>query len=235
MKPEPENFHTRYAWILGVFCILWLTTAGCEGRRAQLAAVSLVKVNDRSITVGEFNRRFDAVSAEFPVPEKSDPVVEKEMKLRLLHQLTEELILLERAEELDLVISDQELEKAIKSIRADYPGDAFEKVLVEQAIVYGEWKDQLRMRLLKEKVVREDLETSIVLTPEEVSASYEANFPNRGTDRNQKLNDPTADEKVVKLVRRQKAQDAYQAWLLDLKARYDVKINATVWEELISS
>ena len=235
MKPEAENLHTRQAWILGILCLLWLAPAGCTDRGAQLAAASLVRVNDRTITVGAFNRRFDAVSAEFGAPDTSDPVVEKEMKLRLLHQLTEELILLERAEELNLVILDTELEKAIKTIRADYPGDAFENVLVEQAIVYGEWKDQLRLRLLKEKVVREDLETSIVLTPEEVSASYEAHFSTHGTDQDQKLNDTTADEKVVKLVRRQKAQDVYQAWLLDLKARYDVEINATAWEELIGS
>jgi FKBP-type peptidyl-prolyl cis-trans isomerase (trigger factor) len=235
MKPERQYFHTIYGWILGVLCIFWLTAVGCEDRGAQLPAVSLVRVNDRSITVDEFNRRFDAESAEFSVSEKIDPVVEKEMKLRLLQQLTEELILLERADELNLVISDRELEMAIKKIRSDYPEGEFEKTLVEQAIVYGEWKDQLRRRLLKEKVVRKDLESSIELTPEEVAASYEANFPARGVGEDQRLNDTAADEKVIKLVRRQKAQDAYQAWLLDLKVRYDVEINATTWERLIGS
>jgi len=157
------------------------------------------------------------------------------MKLRLLHQLTEELILLERADELNLVVSDSELEAAIKKIRTDYPEGEFENILVEQAIVYGEWKDQLRTRLLKEKVVREDLETSISLTPEEVSAAYEANFPARSMDKDRNMNDPAADEKVVKLVRRQKAQEVYQKWLLDFKARYAVEINAPAWEELIGS
>jgi hypothetical protein len=40
---------------------------------------------------------------------------------------------------------------------------------------------------------------------------------------------------VVKLVRRQKAQEVYQKWLLALKARYAVEINAAAWEELIGS
>ncbi len=235
MKPELEKSLTGYGWLLGVLCIFWLTAAGCEDRRVQLAAASLVRVNDRSIMVGEFNRRFDAVSAEFPVSEETDSGIEKEMKLRLLHQLTEELILFERAEELSLAISDRELATAIKAIRVDYPEGEFEKILVEQAIVYGEWKEQLRMRLLKEKVVREDLEMSLSLTPEEVSASYEANFPDRDADKGRKLSDTDTDKKVIKLVRRQKAQDAYQTWLLDLKARYDVEINATAWEELIGS
>lgn len=235
MKPEPENILTRYGWILGVLCIFWLTIAGCGERGAQLATASLVRVNDHSITVGEFNRRFEAWSAEFPEPEKADAAVEKEMKLRLLHQLTEELILLERAKELNLAISDRELETAIKAIQADYPEGEFEKILVEQAIVYGEWKEQLRMRLLKEKVVQEDLETAVSLTPEEVSAAYEANFPNQGTDKGQGLNDTDADKKVIRLVRRQKAQKAYQAWLLDLEARYEIEINAASWEELIGS
>ena len=235
MKRERQDVRLGYGWMIGVLGLLWLSIFGCEDRGARSDDVSLVSVNDRAISVGEFNRRFDAVSAEFPLPKKVDSAVEKDMKLRLLHQLTEELILLERADELNLVISDSELEAAIKKIRADYPEGEFENILVEQAIVYGEWKDQLRTRLLKEKVVREDLETTISLTPEEVSASYEANFPERSTDKDRNLNDPAADEKVVKLVRRQKAQDVYQIWLLDLKARYTVEINAAAWEELIGS
>lgn len=235
MKRERQHARLGYGWMIGVLGLLWLSIFGCEDRGARSADVSLVSVNDRAITVGEFNRRFDAVSAEFPLPKKVDSAVEKDMKLRLLQQLTEELILLERADELNLVISDSELEAAIKKIRADYPEGEFENILVEQAIVYGEWRDQLRTRLLKEKVIREDLETTISLTPEEVSASYEANFPERSTDKDRNLNDPAADEKVVKLVRRQKAQDVYQIWLLDLKARYTVEINAAAWEELIGS
>jgi hypothetical protein len=235
MKPEPRHFHPGYGWVLGILGLFWLSIAGCEDHASRSLNVSLVSVNDRSITVGQFNRRFDAVSAEFPVPEKADPVVEKDMKLRLLHQLTEELILLERADELYLVVSDSELAAAINKIRADYPEGEFENILVEQAIVYGEWKMQLRTRLLKEKVVREDLETSISQTPEEVSAAYEANFPARSMDKDRNMNDPAADEKVVKLVRRQKAQEVYQKWLLALKARYGVEINAAAWEELIGS
>lgn len=235
MKHERQYACCGYGWIPGMLCIVWLTIAGCGDRGEQFAAASLVRVNERSITVGEFNRRFDAWSAEFPEPEKGDAAVEKAMKLRLLHQLTEELILLERAKELNLAISDRELETAIKAIQTDYPEGEFEKIIVEQAIVYGEWKEQLRMRLLKEKVVQEDLETAVSLTPEEVSAAYEANFPARGTEKGQGLNDTAADKKVIRLVRRQKAQEAYQAWLLDLEARYEVEINAASWEELIDS
>lgn len=235
VKPVPDKREKGCGWILGMLCILGLITAGCEDRGVQSMRVSLVRVNDQSISVGEFKRRFDAVSAEAPMPGAVDPVVEKEMKLRLLHQLTEELILIERARELNLVVSDQELERAIKAIRADYPEGEFENVLVEQAILYGEWQEQLRMRLLKEKVVQEDLESSITLTPEEVSASYEANFPDRGATEDRKLNDASVDENVIKLVRRQKAQAVYQAWLLDIKARYDVEINAIAWEDLIGS
>ena len=235
MKHGPQNICLSSAWTLAILGLLWLSIAGCEDRSTRSLAVSLVRVNDRNISVGEFNRRFDAVSAEFPAPEKADAAIEKDMKLRLLHQLTEELILLERAEELNLVVTDSELEAAIKKIRADYPEGEFENILVEQAIVYGEWKGQLRTRLLKEKVVRVDLETSISLTPEEVSASYEANFSAANSDKDRNPDDMASDEKVIKLVRRQKAQDVYQTWLLDLKTRYDVEINATAWEELIGS
>ena len=102
----------RNVWMMGLLFILGLAGGGCEDRGPQLAAVWLVAVNDRSYTVAEFNRRFEAVAAESPISEKADPVVDKEMKLRLLYQLIEELILVERAAELNLRISDQELKTA---------------------------------------------------------------------------------------------------------------------------
>jgi len=227
--------YTNRRWIIWVLIMLGMTIAGCDNQGAQLSVVSLVRVNDRSISVDEFNSRFDAVSAEFPLPAQADPAVDKEMKLRLLHQLTEELILLERAEELNLEISDQDLTSAIDRIRADYPEGEFEKVLLEQAISYSLWKAQLRVRLLKEKVVREDLEISIVLTPAEISAAYESHYSPSDTAGHERLNDADIDEKVVKFVRQQKAQQFYQAWLKDLQSMYDVDINAAAWEKMNGS
>ena len=85
MKHEQQHACCGSGWILVMLCIFWLTLAGCGDRGAQVEAASLVRVNDRSITLGEFNRRFDAWSAEFPESEKADAAVEKEMKLLRNH------------------------------------------------------------------------------------------------------------------------------------------------------
>ena len=72
-------------------------------------------------------------------------------------------------------------------------------------------------------------------TPEEMSASYEALYPPDGTAQDELSDDTDADAKVVKLVRRKKAQDTYQGWLESLQHRYDVEINAVAWEKIIDS
>jgi len=111
---------------------LLLAAAGCGDKSTQLSIEYLVKVNDRSISVEAFNSRYETISAEFPISEQDDPGTEKVMKLRLLQQLVEELILLERAEELKLSISDSELAIAVEEIQADYPEGEFEKILLNK-------------------------------------------------------------------------------------------------------
>ncbi|MCG6909137.1 MAG: SurA N-terminal domain-containing protein [Deltaproteobacteria bacterium] len=224
-----------YRLIATLLSAVLLTVGGCSERSTPPRFESLIRVNDRSISVAEFNRRYDAASAESPIQSQADPLVEKELKLRLLNQLTEELILLERAEEMNLEVTDEELQAAVDRIRADYPDGEFKKVLLEQAISYDVWKEQLRTRLLEEKVVREDLEASVVLTPAEMTAAYEALYPSDGAEKEGHLIEPDIDAKVVKLVRRQKAQKAYRTWLENLQNRYEVEVNFAAWEKMNDS
>ena len=92
-----------------------------------------------------------------------------DIRLRILNQLTERLILMERARELNLQISDEQLEEVIASIKADYPKGEFDQVLLEQAVSFQQWKNDLRIRLLMVKVVDHELEPRIHITPEEIS------------------------------------------------------------------
>jgi len=230
--------YSEHRIVLRIFpyiSFLLLAAAGCGDKSTQFSMEYLVKVNDRSISVEAFNSRYEAISAEFPISEQDDPGTEKVMKLRLLQQLVEELILLERAEELKLSISDSELAIAVEEIQADYPEGEFEQVLLEQAISFETWRAQLRKRLLKEKVVRNDLEASMALTPEEISASYNANYQTQEGKPDSKVSEKDMDENVIKFVRRQKAQDAYQVWLKDLQKKYTVHIDETAWKEIVGS
>jgi parvulin-like peptidyl-prolyl isomerase len=83
------------------------------------------------------------------------------------------MIILRRADELHLQISSRELDEAVLDFKEDYPGTAFEDMLLKRAVQFEVWSERLKRRLLVEKVVREDVLREDSITPEEIRAYYE--------------------------------------------------------------
>jgi len=135
--------------LIGSVLLLWVL-AGCMDAGSNPDDESLIRVSDRVLTVLEFNQAFEISKTAYPHNLRHEPDSYKDAQLRLLNQLMVEMIILERAEELGLYVSDEELEKAIADIKSDYPEDSFEKTLLEFAVSYDSWEARLRNRLLLE-------------------------------------------------------------------------------------
>jgi parvulin-like peptidyl-prolyl isomerase len=88
-------------------------------------------------------------------------------------QLLEEMIVLRRAEELDLHVSSEELEEAVGRIEGDYGEEGFKAMFMKQAVSLETWKERLKRQLLIEKVTRKELLRKISVTPEEIKDYYE--------------------------------------------------------------
>lgn len=153
--------------------MLILMAFGCtQGEKTNKSKKALIKVDKYAVSLAEFNDAFELsqmISEQSPMSESES----KEMaRLQFLRQLLEELIILRRAEELNLTMSDQELEQEIDRIRKDYPGDSFNEVFLKEAIFYDQWKEKIKKRLLVEKVIQTDLSQKISVTAEEITSYY---------------------------------------------------------------
>ena len=145
------------------------TVAGCTDSKSKGRDEYIIRVEDRVVTVLDFNRAFEIAKAAYPHNAMQRPADIRDVQLRLLNQMTEEMILLERAKELGIIISDSEVEKTISEIKGDYPENVFNQMLLEYAVPYHSWKKGLVIRLLMEKVVAKELGEQIVLTPDDIS------------------------------------------------------------------
>nr|HID58425.1 hypothetical protein [Desulfobacterales bacterium] len=133
----------------------------------------VLRVEDLVLTLPEFNEYFESVKAAYSVDELKRPSIRRIIRLRLLHQLLDEMVILKRAEELDLNVTDQELEKVIKDIKSDYPRKSFEDMLIKQVVSYSRWKKMLKRRLLIEKVIKKELLQKINVAEEKVKTTLE--------------------------------------------------------------
>jgi parvulin-like peptidyl-prolyl isomerase len=222
-------------------CFYWGAAAvvfaliGCSGHDTGTGDEYLIRIGERVVTVADFNRAFEIAKTAYSHNSLQNPEDTKDAQLRLLNQMTEELVLLQRAGELGIGVSDEELEKAIEKIRADFPDDAFEQTLLEYAVSYKSWKSGLKTRLLMEKLVQQELKDETVIQPDEVAKFYEENYNNDATQSGDTRNPAAVEEIIVKQLRRVKIENAYRKWIGNLRKRYTIDINKDQWNKILAA
>jgi len=187
------------------------------------------------MTVLDFNNAFEITKIAYENDINEQPEDLRKAQIRLLNQLTVEMILLEKAEELKISITEAELDQAVSAIKGDYPEGEFEKTLLEFAVSYDSWKDRLRNRLILEKVIEEELKNRITITPEDITDYYQKNYQGRQEEAGTDQSAEDINEAIVKQLRRQKAEETYSSWIEALKEQYEIEINRVQWEKISGS
>jgi hypothetical protein len=221
-------------WLMGSFLLLG-AFLGCRNSGPNPDAQPLIRVRDRVLTVSEFNQAFEISKTAYSYNLRNEPDEYRSAQLRLLNDLTIEMIILERAADLGLTISDAEVAEAVADVKKDYPGDTFEKTLLEYAISYETWVDRLRSRLLIAKVIESELKDQIVITSEDIAKYYEKNFRSKAPDTDSEIDREDINKIIVDQLRREKMEKAYQTWITKLKQQYPIEINSIQWERISGS
>ena len=240
------EFPSRIGWLLMIryvlkltflICVLSIvyTLAGCADFESKSKDEYFLRVGDRVITVLDFNRAFEIAKAAYPHNAIQQPAVAREARLDLVNQMIEEMILQERAKELDIKITDAEVEKAVADIKLDYPDDVFDQVLLENAVPYNSWEEGIKKHLLIEKVVAKELDDQIEITPDDVSKYYEERYKNDMLKSDIKDVPKEINETIIKILRREKMEEAYKFWIMKLQRKYTIKINETQLEKITGS
>lgn len=193
----------------------------------------LIRVGTSTITVAEFKQAVEASGEEaFPGDQAIGPTALNDLRVRVLNQLSEQLIIAERAKQLNIHVTDQEVEAAVAAVKADYPDDTFEKTLLENAVSYQSWKQKMATRLLIDKVINKELVDQVQITSEDVSAYFQTHFPEgipKGEDADQ------INRRIVQHLRHQKAEALYKSWIENLKNTFPVDVHQQRWNRLVES
>lgn len=217
-------------WVL-----LWCWIAGCQKSTPGNDEEYLIRLGGRTVTLFDFNKALELCKTAYPHNDIQSREAARAIRIQLLNQLTEELVLLTRAAELNLQISDAELETAIADIREDYPEDAFEQTFLENAVSFDSWKKRLKIRLLMEKVVAKELESKVSITPEEVAAYYKENYQDEAAAGEYTTETEDVNALIISNLRREKAEASYKEWIKEIQKQYKIEINQDLWDNVINS
>lgn len=114
-------------------------------------------------------KKFDALTAKDP--NNVQRAKEEILRVFIMHCLSTSY-----AKANQIVVSDEELEKEINTIRSSFPDDlSFRRVLADEGLSITEWKDDLRKVLLERKVFRRVSEKIQKPTSDEMQKYYSEN------------------------------------------------------------
>ena len=226
--------YLKTLWLIGSFSFLFLFL-GCGEKDPGLGNEVLIRVGDRVVTVLDFNEAFEISEIAFAHGSSEQSEDLRKAQLRFLNELILEMILLERADEIGISVTDIELEGAVAAIKSDYPSGEFEKSLLEFAVSYETWESRLKTRLIMEKVIEKELENRITITPEDIAAHYKKNFQGKKSEFESTPASGDIHEIIVKQLRREKAEERYKTWIEELKTNYKIEIDNEQWEKIAGS
>jgi len=229
-----QKFSIFIAFTAGVICLL-NGMAGCGDSGSKKAKTYLVKIGEHALTAHDYNNALEIAKTAYPHNAIQSSDVSKSIMLRLLNQLIEEMVIIVKASELGITISDEELSAAIAVIKEDYPENEFKQTFLENAISFESWKKRLKIRLLIEKFLKMELQNNISITPEDISKYYKANHNKKIPELHLHKDLKDVDESIIKNIRRKKAEDLYSDWIENLKKEYAVDINKKMWNKMIGS
>jgi parvulin-like peptidyl-prolyl isomerase len=149
---------------LGIF--LAFSLAG-----AELVESILARVNDRLITNSEFQRRVVAASHAPQAP--SDPA---QIKRDVLEEMIKEKLLEERAKEMSVSASDEEIESAVERVKRQYnlaTDQEFDAALASSNMTREDLKRQMRQTIILQKVIGRDVTSKLDISEDMLRLEYE--------------------------------------------------------------
>jgi hypothetical protein len=212
-----------------------LLLPGCQEAQAPNNVV-LMQIGNRILTVDAYQRQLNIYRTATGADSHEDVEAERELQIRFVRQMADQLVLLEHARTLAIEISDHELETALAEIQRDYPDDVFKQLLLENAITLEEWKAALRNRLTIERVVQQELEDQVHISEEDMAQFMSELHRARGdAARSTEAAPALSDRSIVAQLRRSKTESAYDGWMADLKRQYPIEINQAALNQILAA
>ncbi len=169
MKSNPRRARRAAIALLPAAALfLLLSGIGCNTNKATEGVMATV--NGRKIQRTEVDKYFNNQTAQ--APQKPTDEQADTLRLNILKELIDNEILMQRAEKLGLLATDDEVNAKLAEIKAPFSQQDFDKRLADRGITLADFKADLRRSITVEKVLNKEVTSKINVSDEDITAYY---------------------------------------------------------------
>ncbi len=153
----------------GIALLILLVITGCNGSKGGPGVMATV--NGRKIERAEVDKYYNnqtAGSPQTPGQEQGDS-----LRLSILKQLIDNEILMQRAEKLGLLATDDEVNSKLAEIKSPFSQEEFDKRLKDRGITLDDFKRDLRRSITVDKVLNKEVTSKINITDADITSYYD--------------------------------------------------------------
>jgi peptidyl-prolyl cis-trans isomerase SurA len=158
------------AWgaaLMTVCALGLLGGAGCKSRGENEDVIA--RVNGHKILRPEVEKYYRNQTEGQPVPSTEQA---ESLRLSILRELIENEMLLQRAEKLGLMATDEEVDRKLKELQAPFSKDDFDRRLKDRGVTLEDFKRDLRRSITVEKVLNKEITSKINVSDSDITDYY---------------------------------------------------------------
>src|SRR5262245_35307126 len=165
---------TRFAFALMVLSLVAACGANSPASSPAPSAGAWAVVNGKEISKDEVEK---AYRRNAPAPNQQQPTEEEAYtaKLNLLNEIIVQELLMAKAAELKIEVTEAELNKAFDEAKKDIPPSAFEAELKARNLTVADMREDLKRNLIAQKVVEKEVVEKSTPTDQEITTFFETN------------------------------------------------------------
>jgi peptidyl-prolyl cis-trans isomerase SurA len=153
---------------LSMALVALVSSVGCSGK--QDGEDVMARVNGRKITRTQVEKYFNNQTAQSP--QKPGAEQADSLRLSILRELIDNEILMQRAEKLGLLATDEEVNSKMAEIKAPYTQEEFDKRLKERNLTLDDFKRDLRRSITVDKVLNKEVTSKINISDDDITNYY---------------------------------------------------------------
>jgi parvulin-like peptidyl-prolyl isomerase len=161
---------TMWRRAVPALCLFLFATilTGCP--RRDSGGDSAARVNGKKILRSEVDKYYKNQTAGTPEQPQGEQATS--LRLSILKELVDNEIMMQRAEKLGLLATDEEVDTKINELKAPYTQEEFDRRLKEKNLTLDDLKRDMRRNLTVDKVLNKEIKSKITISDSDISNYY---------------------------------------------------------------